>query len=262
MSSKKQESAKKQMDVPDEKAVVAATSNEVVAAPDMTGMPVFDIGAGDIKIDRILLMQKMSVAVEEEKAKVGAFVIASTNEQLAIKEESSLEFIIVDMVKYWITKDEDTKEFVSRTPALTPEEKPWKETVGGKNLINMYTLAYYVILPKHIEGMEDIPFELAFRSTQLDAAKSMNTKLVNMMRRGVKPWDKVFSVKAVKKTKGTNTWYVPQDAIGRDTTPEERKIAAEWYKQVGKLVTKEENDDIESYTRTPSHPVNEADMEY
>lgn len=242
-------------------ALVQAASKEV-AAPDLTGMPVFDIGAGDIKIDRILLMQKMSLAVEEEKAKVGAFVIASTNEQLALRDESALEFIIVDMVKYWITKDEDTKEFVSRTPALTPEEKPWKEHANGRNLINMYTLAYYVILPKHIEGMEDIPFELAFRSTQLDAAKSMNTKLVNMMRRGVKPWDKVFSVKAVKKTKGQNTWYVPQDTIGRDTTAKEREIAVEWYKQVGKLVTKEESDDLDNYTRTPSHPTNAEDMEY
>lgn len=248
--------------VPEQTTALTQTTETQVQLPvDLSGMPRFDIGASDIKIDRILLMQKMSVAVEEEKAKVGAFIIASTNEQLALREESSLEFIIIDLVKYWITKDEDTKEFVSRSPAITPEEKPWKETVNGRNLVNMYTIAYYVLLPKQISEMSDIPFELAFRSTQLDAAKSINTKLLNMMRRGVKPWERVFSLTAIKKTKGQNTWYVPQDAIGRETTAQEREVSAEWYKQVGKLVTKEDIEDTFTAS-TPSHPVNEEDMEY
>jgi hypothetical protein len=231
-------------------AVATATKTEVaVQAPPALGYGAADdIGGKDIKIERILLTQSMTKKVQADEVEKGKLIIQSTLEELgSIKSKSSeaqdMEFIPVKAMRYWVETDKDTQEFIARFPALDPDEHEWEEKRGARTIKRTYTHAFIVLLPSKIANMEDAPIELAFRSTNLQCAQSINMKLLSMKRHNLPSWAKVFKLKIDTKTKGDNMWYITTDSISRDSTPEEIKIAEEWAKMLQTATLKlDEND--------------------
>src|SRR5690348_9723182 len=116
---------KKNQEVVEEKVEskeVAVSQGNAVStdvAPPQYGYGASDeIGTQDIKIERILLTQAMSKKVLDDSVAKGKLVLQSNLEVLAGFKEKDLEVIPIKAMKYWIESDKDSKEFITRYPAL------------------------------------------------------------------------------------------------------------------------------------------------
>lgn len=257
--------SKKQEAVEEKQVTVAQTTAVTTPAAPQSGFGASDdIGAKDIKIERILLTQSMSKKVQTDEVGKGKLVIQSTLEELAShKEKTEMEFIAIKAMRYWVESDKDTKEFITRYPAIDPDELPWEEVRGARTIKRTYTHSFIVLLPKKIENMEDMPMELAFRSTNLDCAKAINMILLNMKRKQLPSWKKVFKLKIDTKTKDTNTWYVTVPSISRDASEDEVRSAEEWAKILTTAKMKlDEGDDFGAGEGSNLPPLNQEEADY
>lgn len=250
----------------EEKQVTVAQTTALAAqtAPEHGFGAADDIGAKDIKIERILLTQSMSKKVQTDEVAKGKLIIQSTLEELAShKEKTEMEFIAIKAMRYWVESDKDTKEYITRYPALDPDELPWEEVRGARTVKRTYTHSFIVLLPSKIAAMEDLPMELAFRSTNLECAKSINTILLNMKRKNLPSWKKVFKLKIDTKTKDTNTWYVTVPSIARDASEDEVRSAEEWAKILTTAKMKlDEGDDFAAGEGSNLPPLNQEEADY
>lgn len=185
-----------------------------------------DISASDIRIGRISLMQSMSKLVIAEQARRGAFIELDGEVEVGYKTEKPLEILIVKSFKYWIEKE--GKKFKSRFAANDPNELKREEG----NINRMYHHAFYVILPHEIEEGIEMPYEIAFRSTDLQTAQKISKILLNMRRQEQASWNNTFSLTSTPKEKDGNTWFGSEVKLGRETTPEERSKCYQWFQQV------------------------------
>jgi hypothetical protein len=245
-------------------ATAAQTGLATQAPPALGFGAADDIGGKDIKIERILLTQSMTKKVQSDEVEKGKLIIQSTLEELgSIKSKSSeakeMEFIPIKAMRYWVETDKDTQEFITRYPALDPDEHAWEEQRGARTVKRTYTHAFIVLLPSKIASMEDAPVELAFRSTNLQCAQSINMKLLSMKRHNLPSWAKVFKLKIDTKTKGDNMWYITNDSISRDSTPEEIKIAEEWAKILQTATLKLDDNEGGEGPANPLPPLNGDD---
>lgn len=244
---------------------VAVSQGTAVGAPaPQYGFGASDeIGTQDIKIERILLTQAMSKKVLDDSVAKGKLVLQSNLEILAGYKEKELEFIPIKAMKYWIESDKDSKEFIARYPALSPDEHEWEEKRGARTIKRTYTHSFIVLLPSKIANMEDVPLELAFRSTNLDCAKSINTKLLNMKRRNLPSWYKVFSLKIDTKSNAQGTWYITSDSIIRDAKADEIETAESWAKILHDAKIKlDENDEAGGGDSSNLPPLNNEESDY
>lgn len=200
-----------------------------------------DISASDIRIGRISVMQSMSKLVQAEQARRGAIIELDTQTELGYKTEAPFEFIPIKSFKYWIEKED--KKFKSKFPANDPNELKREE---GK-ITRMYHHAFYVLLPNELSEGIEMPYEIAFRSTDLVSAQKISKFLLNMRRKEMASWDKVFSLTTVPRQKDDHQWFGTEIALGRDTTQFEKAKCYDWYKQVTSAknvnVTPHEDDD-------------------
>lgn len=203
-------------------------SGTEVAQYDETQLgAVNDVTAADITPGRISVMQKTSVLVDEEKAKAGEIVNLDTEEVLG-DSETACEVVILKSHKYWIEKEGD--DFKARFPATDPNELPWTEG----NISRMYHHAFFVLLPSEIKDGVEMPYEIAFRSTDLGSAKKISKMLLAMGRKKVPSWGRKFEIKTVKKTKDKNTWFVTDVQLGEETDADTKQVAFDWYEQLSK----------------------------
>ena len=91
-----------------------------------------DIEASDITIGRISIMQSNSTLLKEDKAKQGTIINLLDGKVLGNKEDKPLEFIPIKSTKYWIEKDADTRQFISRKPATHADEMPYVNDLPEK----------------------------------------------------------------------------------------------------------------------------------
>ena len=258
----------KKNETPETETAVATTAKTdvAIAPPPALGFGAADdIGAKDIRIERILLTQSMSKKVQKDEVEKGKLVIQSSLEILGgIKakdcEAVDMEFIPIKAMRYWVETDKDTQEFITRYPALDPDEHAWEEQRGARTVKRTYTHSFIVLLPSKIEKMEDTPMELAFRSTNLACAQSVNMKLLNMKRRNLPSWAKVFKLNIDTKTNKQGTWYITNDSISRDATDVEIKTAEQWAKVLATATLKlDDNEGGEGGSSNPLPPLNGDD---
>jgi hypothetical protein len=255
--------SKKQETVVEQKELVVSGGTTVAAPIPENGYGASDeIGVKDIKIERILLTQAMSKKVLSDEVGKGLLVLQSTLEELAGYKKTNLEFIAIKAMKYWIESDKDSKEFIKRYPALDPNEKPWEEKIGARTIKRTFTHSFIVILPSKIKNMEDVPLELAFRSTNLECAKSINMKLINMRRYNLPSWMKVFSLKVETKTNANGTWYITSDSIARDTSKEEIASAESWAKILNSAKMQLDENEVASDSSLPPLNQGNEDADY
>lgn len=205
-----------------------------------------DVRASDLRIGRISVAQAMSKAVESEQVRKGALYDVELKEELGFRQEKPLEVIILNSHRYWIVKEKVGNEFkyVKRIPGNDPNEFPREDG----NIFRFYHHAFLVLLPGQItEGLE-LPYEIAFRSTDLDAAKTISKYLLNMGRKNISSLKKTFLLTTSQRTKNSNTWYGTDVVLGRDTTDEEKVAAVSWCQQLMSAKTQTVSEDGEGHT--------------
>lgn len=181
----------------------------------------------DCERGRILVAQSNSTFLEEnEDLRGGDIVEMASMEKLGGKGEF-FDFIIVDMLKYWVVKDKDTKEFIERLPAINEKEYKWEEEVDGRLLSRVYHCSYLVLLPQDIEDGVEMPYELAFRSTGLQASKRINSIIMKKGAKQIPSYGFKFRMSTVKKEKNGNSWYVPVIEVGDNCSDKEKAVAKE-----------------------------------
>lgn len=211
------------------KEVVKKEASQPVVFNQDLGMGASEaISMSDIQLDRIIFMQSGSKLVKKDEARQGAIFLAKAKKEVGYKKEKELEVILIKSTKYWIEQDADSKEFLGRKPANSPEDYPWEETINGRTIKRTYTHSFFVLLPSEIAEGVELPYELAFRSTSLECAKSINTKLFNMNRKGIPSYAKVFGITTEVKEKGEHSWFVPLDRLVRDVNALEAKSCESW----------------------------------
>lgn len=185
----------------------------------------------DCERGRILIAQSNSSFMDDhDELKAGDVVDMSSMEALGGKDKS-FDFIIVDMLKYWVVKDKDTDEFIEKLPAINEKEYKWEEDVDGRTLKRTYHCSYLVLLPQDIADGVEMPYELAFRSTALKAAKRINSIIMKKGSKGVPSYAFKFKMSTVKETKDNKSWYVPKIEVGELCSDEEKATALECRKQ-------------------------------
>lgn len=189
-----------------------------------------DVRASDLKIGRISVAQAMSKAVESEQVRKGALYDVELKQELGFREEKPLEVIILKSHRYWIEKEKigNEEKFKRRMPGNDPEEYAREEG----NLRRYYHHAFIVLLPSEMAEGVELPYEIAFRSTDLDAAKTISKYLLNMGRKKISSLKKTFLLTTSTRTKNDKTWYGTNVSMGRDTTEQEQAMAIEWCQQL------------------------------
>jgi hypothetical protein len=208
------------------KEVKIKESTELVTTPPETMVygASEDITTTDISIGRIHIMQALSDLVKNDVFKSGDIINLLTNEKIGDKKTPS-EFIPIKSFKYWLETDIVTKKFVAKRPAISTTELPWEEGHIKRTFVH----AFYVILPSEvIEGMAT-PYELSFKSTDLNTARKLSAFLLKLKLKKLASWDKVFYISSVLRQKDSYSWYGSDVAIARDATQDERKHCRTWY---------------------------------
>jgi hypothetical protein len=199
-------------------------------------LPVKSMGAGDdvratdLKIGRISIAQAMSKAVAGDLVRKGSLYDNETKVELAYKTELPLEVILLKSFRYWIIKEKvGTKEnYVKRIPGNDHNEFAREDG----NIRRYYHHAFIVLLVKDIaEGIE-MPYEIAFRSSDLTAAASLSKYLLNLRRKNISSLERVFTLTTSTRTKDDNTWFGTDVALGRETTKVEQKVSEDWCAQL------------------------------
>jgi hypothetical protein len=214
-----------------EKELTTVEKTEMTEYDDSVLGACNDITTHDLQIGRIGIMQPGSILVKEEKARQGAVIDTETEEELAYKTETPLEFLIVKSQKYWVEYKND--EFFQRLPAIHQNEKPWSEG----EIDRMFTHSFYILLKRDVEAGMVMPYELSFRSTELKTAKRIS-KILFMMGQQRKPsWSKVFKLTTDLKTKGKHSWFASKVDIGEDANDDMKKAAYTLYQQMNNAST-------------------------
>lgn len=189
-----------------------------------------DVRASDLKIGRIAVAQAMSKAVESEKVRKGALYDCELQMELGFRTEKPLEVIILSSHRYWLIKEKvgNEEKFLKKIPANDPNELAREEG----NIRRYYHHAFVVLLPSEISDGIELPYEIAFRSTDLDAAKAISKFLLNMGRKKISSLKKVFSLTTSQRTKNDKSWFGTDIALGRDTNEEEQAFSIKWCEQL------------------------------
>lgn len=185
-----------------------------------------DLDSSDCELGRVQVAQALSESVKKRKVQIGDIYNVVNGEVLG-NEKEPFEFIVVGTFKYWISKTKRDNKFLGKEPALNPQEKSWEEG----DVLNMYHHAFMVLNVKEIPTGFALPYELAFRSTSLSAAKRLSSLLFTMRGQNVPSWGRTFTMISEEKSKDKHSWHIPAISIGRQTSKEEVEMAQLAYSQ-------------------------------
>jgi len=215
---------------------VAKTKGNAVST-EVQGGIAGDLSNDDVQQGRLTLMQPGSDFVKEEKCRQGSIVNLQEPEiELAHKgykdeEAKPLDFMIVGVMKYWVVKDKNTKDFVAKFPGVNANELPWEEEVDGKLLTRTFHFSYVVLLPEEIKDGLEMPYEFAFRSTAVKETKKLNSVIQRLGAKGISSHQRVFRASISQRTNGEDTWWGADLSIGRDATAKETEVCIQYFNE-------------------------------
>lgn len=220
------------------------------------------VEAKDIFLPKLSVMQSMSKAVQEEKARVGE-IRGSLDNNLLAEKGAAIEFIPFGVFKTWVrfTDVNGKAEYLEQVP-YTPENATWDREVyeDGKKISNMETLNYYCLLPEEIKKGEFIPYVLTFRSTSLKVGKKLETFRARLQEfRKPLPF-KTFSLSTELVENEKGRWYLPALEQARDTSEEELNAVKHWHNMIKVSKVRVDESDLE-YTNAVKTDV-EADVKF
>lgn len=185
----------------------------------------------DLLISKLLLMQGVSQAVNDEKAMAGDLIDSVTLEKLGSgreKEYQEIPIIPLTSNKTWVVYEmiDGQPDWKEEVP-MTPQNQNWEqeETVDGVLLRRDRSLNFYVLREDQLEDPTAIPYLISFRRTAYRVGRGLATHFIkcskanNMIKarraRGenvayVKPCATIFNLSAKKTSNDTNTWWIPE----------------------------------------------------
>jgi hypothetical protein len=188
--------------------------------------------SNDIVIPKIQLMQGMSQAVTNGKAKLGDLVDSVSGEIIG-DITKPLEVVPFHMEKFFIVQKFNGKKFLyDRIEKITPqnENSPYDFEEKGIKMKRVYTRRFYVLTNGNV-----LPYTIDFASTSSKAGKELATEMFvkNAMMK-LPPAASKIAV-GVKIDKNDDATYAVKTikVVGKSTN-EEIKQAFDWYKTVSK----------------------------
>lgn len=220
-----------QNNAPETSAVATASTNALapVSAPPVN---TFGLGASDIMVPIVLLMQSISKAVKDRLCFAGDFW-DSLDEKVIGKP---IEFIPVGYFKQIHTYEDNIKvrsEAWSHKLELELMAKGYfsKEPVviAGVRVAKSISQNYYAVLVQDIVDMVPFPKVIRFVKTSAKAGKNLSTHIMKLEDFGHKPWAKTFLLNAAEEKGEKGEYSVMKVSMGRTTTPDEIAIAQKWH---------------------------------
>lgn len=213
----------------------------------------------DIIIPKLVLMQSISKAVADEKARAGE-IRGSIDLQKITEREGSVEIIPFHVYKTWVTLSKGGSEFVRQVP-LTMANYNWprEELLGGKEVVNFETINYYVLLPEEIKKGVFMPYVVSFRSTSAMAGKTLETHRARLKEFGKPLPFKTFKLGSQAKKNDKGNFFVFTIAESRDTTDAELDAVKHWHAIVKSTTVRVDESDVEDRsggagaTERPAH---------
>lgn len=233
---------------------VIVDKNEVVAvAPGA----LVEVGEGswgaegvdntDILIPKLLLMQGLSVLVNEGKAAVGDIVNSVTEKVLGGKGKG-VDIVPFFSTKSWVYMEKRNDKYVFvRTEAYTAANADRAiEGVTPEGLAYRYdrALNFYALLAEEATRADALPILLSFRRTSYMAGKKIATFFKQCEMLKLPPASKVLTLTSATEKNDLGTFFVFDVASGRVTTKEEVAGAYRWYAAIKKGMHKVDNSDL------------------
>lgn len=231
-----------------EVAVVEQTTKAVALTdvPDWGG-DVF-LGAQDIIIPKLLIMQPTSDMVTEGNAVMGEFRDSVSKEKLGSIADP-INFIPFHVEKVWdILEQQDDEQYKWRRsePLIEDPLKPgyndnlkWTDIENGINIKRVRRMNFYVMLASQLKEGNAVPYVLAFRSTGYREGKKVFTQMYLRNRRaGLTPAAYSFELSGVRQKNEKGAFIVPSVAMGPATNAAHVGECLEWYKLIKKGAVK------------------------
>lgn len=200
-----------------------------------------------VVIPRLLFMQGMSEVVSEGKAKLGD-VIDNLSEEVLGGIDKPLEVIPFKCEELWRIVHAKGGKLKKTIPYdHTNSDLPFEATDEDGDLVkNVYTLRYYVLLPKDIAKGGAVPYIVEFKSSaSLKAGKKIYTQMyVKNPAANLPPVTNSFNISTFKTNGPDGQPYAATDAkIGRRISETEYKTAFKWYQTLQSTETQVHGDD-------------------
>jgi hypothetical protein len=214
------------------KEIAKKESTELSMENDIGFWGTNESSSNDIVIPKIQLMQGMSQAVTNGKAKLGDLVDSVSGEIIG-DITKPLEVVPFHMEKFFIVQKFNGKKFLyDRIEKITPqnENAPYDFEEKGQKMKRVYTRRFYVLTNGNV-----LPYTIDFASTSSKAGKELATEMFvkNAMMK-LPPAASKIAV-GVKIDKNDDATYAVKTikVVGKSTN-EEIKQAFDWYKTVSK----------------------------
>lgn len=219
------------------------------------------VDKNDFLIPKLLLMQSVSSAVQEERARAGEIRESIDNKKITEKE-GAVEIIPFGVYKTWITLSKQGSEFIAQVPLTAANcNKPREEILGGIEVLNYETLNYYCILPSEVALGMYMPYVVSFRSTSYMAGKTLETHRARLQEFGLPLPFKTFNLGSSPRKNDKGNYYVFTISESRNSSEEELAAVKHWFKLIQSGKAKVDESDLEPVTVVSSDKVG-ADDEY
>lgn len=213
-----------------------------------------------IKLPRLSLMQKMSKAVENEKAKVGDLFENLNNTVVCPKDKPFIfiPLVIQNVITTYEVKD-GVKEYVSRVPRTKANEsKEWDEiTADGKILKHLPETILYLINSADLdEGNIILPYVFTFRGASMpQGGKSIYTHKLLLDQSGIKFYAYKFKMTNEKQEKDGKTFQVSYvERLNEKTDKAHHTVCENWLQTFKNMKNIEITEDDEIHTEESSAP--------
>lgn len=198
------------------------------------------VDSREIRIPKILLMQSNSdmVGRDELNLKQGDFVSSLTEEVVGSREESPIEFVVLDSFKTRQTweqaaGDKDATYIKSEgwDPSFKNKDKyPWEgKELNGVLVTWREVRHYYVLLSSDIEGGAPFPFVISFKGMSMKASEDLATHLAMLDSLNAPSAAYTFSLSSLKSEKDDNKFWILNVKKVRNSTEDEVLAARKWF---------------------------------
>ena len=209
------------------------------------------VDSSDIMLPKILLMQGLSEAVNEDRASMGDIVNSLTYEKLGDKN-TSVEVIPISTFKTWVVSTKEPKGSKFEYDSVLQMDAsnvnlPMDETLSdGTEVRRDRTLNFYVLLSSELPQGDAFPYVVSFRRTSYPAGKKFINHFTKMSMLKASPAAKTLKLSCRIEKNDLGNYFVFDVDSGRISTKEEVGAAYEWYKTLSKGMFKVDNSDLKA----------------
>ena len=206
MSKKEEKALSVQKDELGERALaIQAEAGERAVALKELG-----VETSDLVIPSIQVMQNTSAMVGDEKAKLGDIVNMQTEGVLG-GAEKAVSILPLKLYKTLRTYDVSSGfKFKREEPLTSRNDKLHGEGVeDGQPVKHYQTFNFFVLLKTDLDKGEGFPCLLRFKSTGMNAGRTLATHLYKLVFFRKKPYSVFVELSTRKEKKDTNVFAVP-----------------------------------------------------